>query len=377
MLKWARERANLSLDMLKSSFPKIEAWEKGEKSPTLKQLEKFTQKVNIPIGYLFLPAPLEEKLPISDFRTLNTSNVKFSVDLLDTVYLCQQRQDWYQNYAISQSLPICDFVASKEIKNSPIEVAKYLRKLLSFSLEEQMKATNYEEMLRIFRNKVEETGILLMINGKVGTNTRRTLSLEEFRGFALSDKYAPLIFINAKDSKAGQIFTLAHELAHILLGQSGVSDTLAGRIPHQNIELWCNSVAAEFLVPIHEMEEILTTLSNHLTLNKKIDALSRTFKVSSFVILRRFYDAGFIDKNELWVKYQEKLSQIKDSKASSDGGGNFYTTFPVQASKRFMQAIITSTLEGQTLFKETFQLLGVNKTSIIYNAAKRIGCMHE
>ncbi len=377
MLKWARERGNFSVDMLKSSFPHFEKWESGEKLPTFKQLEAFAKKVHIPIGYLFLPEPIEEKLPITDFRTINTANVRFSVDLLDTIYLCQQRQEWYHNYAISQSLPLCNFVGSKNISDTPIEVAKYLRELLSFSLSEQKKASNYEELLRALRTKVEDIGILLMISGKVGSNTHRLLSLDEFRGFALSDSHAPLIFINAVDSEAGRIFTLAHELAHILLGESGVSDVLAGHVPNKNIELWCNKVAAEFLVPMQEMISLIEPMQNHYTNDELADKISKYFKVSSFVAVRRLFDADIISESELGQMYSMMYARIKNNKQKASSGGDYYLSFPVATSKRFAQAVIASTLEGHTLFKESLNLLSVKKMETFYQAAKQLGVQYE
>ena len=103
------------------------------------------------------------------------------------------------------------------------------------------------------RREIEQLGVMAVINGVVGNNTSRRLSVEEFRGFALTDPYAPLIFVNGADAKSAQMFTLAHELAHVWLGSAGVSG-FDGLYPGgTEMEDWCNRTAAEFLSPAQEV----------------------------------------------------------------------------------------------------------------------------
>ncbi len=370
MITWALERAGLDALTLAQSktFRDIIRWENGELQPTLKQLEKFAKAVHIPIGYLFLPNPLEEKLPIADFRTLaGQKEVPPSPNLLDTVYQCQQRQDWYKNYAKIEDIPPITFVGSATIKDNPVQVAKAMREALDFSLQEQQTLPNWEKALQLFKKKVDDAGILLMANGVVGNNTRRVLQVEEFRGFALSDTVAPLIFINNTDSKAAQMFTLAHELAHIWLGESGVSNAQTGKIPSQKVEVWCNAVAAEFLMPLEATKE---AYNNSIDFDEQIQMLARRFKVSTLVVIRRLYDAGFIDKTTLWQKYQ-MLSN--SSKKSTGSGGNFYNTSTTRIGTRFMKAILGQTFAGHTLFRDALNLLGIKKTETLYNQARQLG----
>ena len=111
LLTWARERAGVEAFMLEDRFPKLTAWETGEAQPTLAQLEKFARAVHVPIGYLFLPAPVQEALPIADFRTVpGHASLRPSPDLLDVLYLCQQRQDWYRDYARINAFTQLDFI---------------------------------------------------------------------------------------------------------------------------------------------------------------------------------------------------------------------------------------------------------------------------
>jgi transcriptional regulator with XRE-family HTH domain len=226
LLTWAIERFGDQSDSLYEKFPKLEEWESGDTLPTLKQLEAFANAAYVPLGYLFLEEPPKESLPIPDLRTVGGKGIQRpSPNLLDVMYLCQRRQAWYQGYAESIGEEPCEFVGSARINHSPERVANEMRQRLAFNIDERREFSTWEEALRRFIAQAEEIGILVMVSGVVGSNNRRTLDPDEFRGFALADKIAPLVFINGADAKAAQIFTLAHELAHIWLGQSAVSDT--------------------------------------------------------------------------------------------------------------------------------------------------------
>ena len=167
-------------------------------------------------------------MPIPDFRTVANVHVsRPSPDLLETVYLCQQRQDWYREFALSMHEPTLDFVGSASLEDDIVEVAATVRHVLGFDVEERRGLATWTDALRHFIGQADALGVLVMASGVVGSNNRRRLETREFRGFALADPLAPLIFINAADTKAAQMFTLAHELAHLWLGQSAVSDTEA------------------------------------------------------------------------------------------------------------------------------------------------------
>ena len=125
LLTWARERAGLSLDSLAKKFPRIAEWEAGELQPTLKQLERFARAVYVSIGYLFLPEPPRESLPIPDFRTVSDRSItRLNVNLLDTIYLCQERQAWYRDYAWLQKFTPIDFIGKAKLADAPAEAAK-------------------------------------------------------------------------------------------------------------------------------------------------------------------------------------------------------------------------------------------------------------
>ncbi len=371
LLVWARERAGLDQFALSRKFPKLAEWEVGDSYPTLRQLENFARAVYVPIGYLFLAQPIQEVMPIPDFRTPNNERLtRPSPNLLDTIYICQQRQDWYRDHIRLTGLPTPDFIGSVTTNDDPITVAAAMREKLQLSLEARRQLSNWTEALRQLVVNTEEIGVMVMASSVVGSNSHRKLEVQEFRGFALADRLAPLIFINAQDSKSAQMFTLAHELAHLWLGQSGISNSQVADVVQQDTENWCNQVAAELLMP---MQATRQNFAEDLPLAEEIQRLAKLFKVSTLVVLRRLFDAGFISRNELRQSYQTELERI--NKLESAGGGDFYRTLGARTGKRFAKAIITSTLEGQTLFRDAFRMLGMKKSSTFYTAAQEFGVM--
>lgn len=265
-----------------------------------------------------------------------------------------------------------EFVGSVTLQDDPVEVAESMRQTLNLSIEERRQLPTWTEALRQLIARAEDAGVLVMASSIVGSNAHRQLEVEEFRGFVLADDTAPVVFINAADSKAAQMFTLAHELAHLWLGESGISNPEAGRIEDQSIERWCNSVAAELLAPL---EEIRQEYSAEKPLLETMQQLARSFKVSTLVVLRRLFDAGYIDQKTLWKSYREELDRIRKLDTGESGGGSFYRTLGARTSKRFARAVLSSTLEGQTLFQDAFRMLGVRKTATFYQAARELGVM--
>jgi len=368
LLRWARERSGLGLGSLADRFPQLEAWERGEERPTLKQIERFAQATHTPVGYLFLQEPPVERVPIPDFRTINNEHIEQpSPDLLDTIYICQQRQDWYHDFALSTGEERLAFVGSARLTSDVQTAAATLRSALGFDIEERRQLRTWTDALRRFIEQADALGVLVMVSGVVGSNNRRKLDPEEFRGFALVDDLAPLVFINGADTKAAQMFTLAHELAHIWLGRSALSD--AGPISSlsHDVEIWCNRVAAEFLVPLSILRE---EYQNGAELFGEVNRLARRFKVSTLVILRRIHDAGGLTREQLWEAYQEELARLRAIPRGS--GGDFYLTHAARVGKRFARALVASTLEGQTLYRDAFRMLGFSKLSTFHELGRSL-----
>ena len=368
-LRWARERGGLELGALKKRFPKLEAWEGGSAKPSLLQLENFAKATHTPIGYLFLPEPPEEKLPIPDFRRMGGAGQRRpSPDLLDTVYLCQQRQDWYRDFARASGQSPRAFIGSVRLGDDIVAVATTIRAKLGFSLEERLDLPTWTEALRRFIAKADSMVILVMTSSVVGSNNRRKLNPAEFRGFAIADELAPLVFVNGADSKAAQMFTLAHELAHLWVGQSALSDAGLFEQPAQKLELWCDSVAAELLVPLEPFAE---DYSLEAPLDEEKARLARRYKVSGLVVLRRMLDAGGLDRETFERAYKDEFDRLRA--LAKGGGGDFYLSLSARVGKTFAQAVAVSALEGHSSFTEAFRMLGFKKMSTFNELCRSLG----
>jgi len=369
MLHWARDRAGLPESYLRKRFPKLREWETEGRQPTLRQLEDYARVTRTPIGFLFLAAPPDEPLPIPDFRTMaNRTMTRPSPNLLDMIYLCQRRQAWYQEHARVNHFEPVEFVGTVSRSESVEEVADTIHERLGLDLEIRQHCATWEEALRAFIDQADQAGILVMCSGIVLNNTHRKLDPEEFRGFALADRQAPLIFINGADSKSAQMFTLAHELAHLWLGETALSSVEIAREEEQAVEQWCNAVAAEVLVPLHALDQAIQADES---LDDTKRRLARQFKVSTLVILRRLRDIGHLPHQQFFRAFEKEVARITEVQKKG-GGGNFYLSQAARVSKRFARALVESTFEGQTLYRDAMKMLGLSKVSTFHKLANKL-----
>lgn len=350
-------------------FPRFDEWISGATQPTIRQLERFASTTHTPVGYLFLDKPPDEPLPLRDFRRRGTSVARTaSADLLDTIYDCQRRQEWYRDFAVSTGAGEVPVVGALTIESDPVDGGRQLRDALAFPVG--TRGSTWSETLSRLSEHAEQLGILVMISGVVGNNTHRVLDPQEFGGFALVDAIAPLVFVNGADTKAAQIFSLAHELAHVWLGAPGIDDADPSADGDQTVEQWCNAVAAELLVP----EDLLRGRALGAVEPDDLDALAAEFRVSTLVVLRRLLDIGALDNASYWNRYEEESARLAEITASRPraSGGSFYATQPVRTSKRFTRALIADTLEGRTLYRDAFRLLGITKGDTFHELARRL-----
>lgn len=369
LLQWARQRAALEPDELAKKVglrPKrIHEWEEtGEL--TLDHLERVAEKTHTPIGFLFLTEPPALELPIADFRS--RAKEEPSVDLLDTVFQCELRQAWYRDRATTAAdeLP---FVGSAGPNASVASVAEDIRSTMGIDLQERSAAPTAADALRKLCERVESVGVMVMRNGVVGNNTHRPLSVREFRGFALSDRLAPLIFVNAGDSKAAQLFTVIHELVHIWRGESGVSDV--SRTTNRPAERFSNQVAAEVLVPMADFQREWRPAGDRVA---EVKRLAQFFKVSSLVVLIRAREADLLTEARFAELYEAEVNAAQNAPSRSRGG-DFYRTQRSRLGMRFAAAVIASAAEGGTSYTEAFQLLGVQKLSTFQELGRAVGVL--
>jgi Zn-dependent peptidase ImmA (M78 family) len=291
---------------------------------------------------------------------------------LDTIHICQERQAWYREFALVTGQPVLPFVGSASTRSTPTKVATQMREALSFDLDERKDCPTWTEALRKFIDQADRVGVLVMVSGVVQNNNQRKLKPEEFRGLALADDQAPLVFINGADSKAAQMFTLAHELAHVWLRVSALSDTTpvpVEAVPSGNaIEAWCNQVAAELLVPL---EVLRREIDPKEPLAQALQRHARRFKVSTLVILRRLFDAKTLSRRVFFLAYQLEVARI--AAITKGSGGDFYRTTVARVSRRFARALVESTLEGRTLYRDAFRMLGMSKTETFNEFGRSLG----
>lgn len=369
LFRWACDRSGRGEDYFVQRFPHFPSWLSEEVQPTYRQLQDFASASHTPIGFFFLPEPPIDVVPISDFRTVaNTPVGRPSPDLLETIYICQQRQEWYRDFARSMGESARPFISSLSIDDDEVAAAKQIRAALGMDFTANRQIPTWTDALRRFIELADAAGILVMCSGVVLNNNTRKLNPDEFRGFALSDDLAPLVFINGSDTKSAQMFTLAHELAHLWLGSTAVSDAEPAIAPDHDVERWCNRVAAEMLVPIAAMR---ADFNRAPPIQEEVKRLARRFKVSTLVVLRRIHDVGGLDDRLFWTAYRDEEQRLKSFPRGS--GGDFYLTQAARVSKRFARALVASTLEGQTLHRDAFRLLGFSKVETFHQLGQSLG----
>jgi len=349
ILLWAWFRAGCD----EGIFSQIENWLSGQKKPTIKQLADFSRKVHLPFGYFFLDEPLEERVPIPYFRTEGKD--KISLNVRDTIKLLQNRQEWLREYLKKSEYKPLNFVGKFRDTNDHKKIVEDIRKTLELPENWASEFKSWRETLEGLCSRIEELDILVVFNSIVGNNPHRHIEVEECRGFILVDEYAPFMFINNKDAKSAQLFTIVHELAHIWIAQSAGFD-LRNLLPADDPkEKFCDKVTAEFLVP----EKLFNKKWNEF---KDFEKLSKFFKVSQIVIARRALDLGKITKSEFFDFYnlyrEQEYAQRKQT-----GGSSFYSTQKKRLSLRFVKFVYQAVKEGKLLYRDAYDLTGLKGKS--------------
>ena len=370
LFRWALERSNKTVaDLSKQrDLRNLDEWLDGTKKPTRRQLEAFARSTYTPFGYLLLSEPPNvQPSSIPHFRTMkNDKPTKRSLDLEDMIKIIERRQDWARDYLIEVGAEPLEFVGCSSIEDNPVEVANMIRTTLDLEQNWAARHKRWDNAQRHLRTKIEDVQIFLSMDSMVKNSHKRRLNPEEFRGFVLVDDYAPFVFVNSADVGGAQMFTLAHELAHVWLGESASFDLHnLTSAPENKLELACNRIAAEFLVPT---EEIVRYWNEFAKLSDEpFEAASRHFKVSRIVAARRALDTGLVTSEEFMEFYNQYIREAhkirEQMKEKREPGPTFYNRALMSIGKRFVQAVIAAVGEHRILYSEAYSLTGLKSES--------------
>ncbi|TLQ40934.1 ImmA/IrrE family metallo-endopeptidase [Ruoffia tabacinasalis] len=319
----------------------------GEKNPTFNQLSDIARIINIPTGLLMLQEPIEIDNDRLSFRTFNSKNLEgVSAELKDTISEMELKQDFLRS-EIDYEI---EFVGKYTIHDNYMVLADVVRKYLDIS-KDYYKAVN-KNPIQFFRERMNNLGVFVFFNGKIKDDTHRNLDINEFRGFVLSDKKAPIIFVNQKDSKNGQLFTLIHEFIHIFLNIDDIFNVIeTDTYQFDPTEAFVNKVTAELLVPESEL---------NMYTNQDIESLSRKFNVSQYVIARRLLDLNYISKNkftEIIHELEKNYNNIRPLTKST--GGDYNKNLLFRLDQDFFKYVDNALKQNRITYTDAFNILGV------------------
>ncbi len=321
VLTWARERLGYTQEALakkRSEFRKIAAWESGDSKPTYRQLELLAKDLWVPVAIFFFPEPPQIPEIEKSFRTIGSEQF---AEIPPRVRLLLHKARAFQVglAELNEGQNPARRMLTRELAFSPddntTDMATQVREILGISLDDQFAWSDADTALKSWRKAFYAVGVTIF---------KDTFRDERYCGFSLYDVEFPVIYVNNSNTKTRQIFTLFHELAHLLFNTSGIDSDFDFQHPlsgeKQQIETACNRLAAEVLVP----DETLNTEFRHTDATiSQAKKLARKFSVSREVIFRKFRDRGLVSDAAYEAAKREGNSQIARKRG---GGGNFYRT---------------------------------------------------
>ncbi|MEN8169983.1 MAG: XRE family transcriptional regulator [Pseudomonadota bacterium] len=338
ILQWARETAELSLDeaarkiglatsRASSREEKLLQLERGDTEPTQVRLMKMADVYHRPLITFYMAEPPVKDERGGDFRKLPPDFSREQNALLDALLRdIKARQEMVRELMEDEdeALPL-EYVGSLSRKNEVQEVAEAIKERLDLSLEELRRCRNKEAVFKLLRERAESIGVFVLLMGDLGSH-HTDIGTDVFRGFAIADTVAPFIVINDNDSQGAWSFTLLHELAHLWIGEEGVSNSSAWA--DSQIEKFCNNVAGEILLPDKQLHGVNVNASMEVkAIAHVINGVSGTTKLSHTLIAYNLYRVGKIDLRqyqELSREYRRLWSNNKQGQQRSGGGPNYY-----------------------------------------------------
>lgn len=364
ILSWARERAGMTIAQvaakMKRSVEEIEAWESEDRSdaPTYPQLERLASDFyKRPVALFFFPEPPEEKDPEHSFRTLPD----FEIDELTS----NTRYKIRHAHALQLSLSeLSDGVNSAKKKifvdlhldavANPATVAERVREYLGITFDQQRGWKDPTAALKAWRDAVEEKGVFVF---------KDTFKQREVSGFCLYDDEFPIIYVNNSTAVTRQIFTILHELGHILLGSNGITKRDVSYIGQlegaaKQVEIFCNQFAGECLLPSALVDKAIATVSD-----EAIATLAMQFKVSRQVVLSRLISRGRVTQAYYDEKSKEWAAEY-DPTRGDDSGGNYYATQGAYFGERFLRLAFQRYYENRISVQQLAEHLNVKAANI-------------
>ena len=361
IIKWARERSGYTLQEVAKSLNRDDAtisnWESGAAAPTYIQLEKLADKYKRPVAMFFFPEPPHE----TDFvgqLALRSSEIE-KLDPGIRILLRQARARQLSLMELNMDANPAETKIFRDLHpqlgDSPTELAQQTRAYLDISIDTQAGWNSAKEALGNWLESVEEKGIFVF---------KAAFQNDSVDGFCLVHEQFPVIYLNNSRSSVRQIFSLFHELAHLLLGENGIT---RGINPvGEQIEVFCNQFAAEFLVPSGDFE---TRFNDSLYDDTAIEELARHYKVSRPVILLKLVNRGIFtseDYRQKTVQWTEEYESRLEGRVGgeSSGGGNYYNTHAVYLGYKFIELAFSRYHQGQCSMEELAEHLSVKAKNL-------------
>ena len=318
VIRWARAHAGFSLDDVRDTFKKIEVWEAGEASPTYPQIERLADKFRIPVAVFFFPEPPDVPPITESFRTLPEHELEL---MPPRMRLLLRKAKAYQLNLFDLTggtNPSAKSITRDLSFNTNVSITTMVRRVrqyLDVSIEEQSSWSNAAIASENWRNILANVGVSVF---------KDAFRIPNYWGFCLYDSEFPIIYVNNSSSKTRQIFTLFHELAHLIFHTSGIdtlNDDFIAHLPEdeKKIEIICNRFAAEFLLPEDVFDEAFAGKSAD---ENTAEELASQFHVSREVIYRKFLDRNLIDE----TTYRRAASRWASQRSQGGSGGDFYNT---------------------------------------------------
>lgn len=358
--------AQVHLETLPAKIAKnFELWEKKEKIPTFNQIEDASKATGIPLGYFFLQTPPAEDLSFIEYRTVDSVELTHpSRELIDTMHNMQLVQEWMRNQLLEEGISKLPFIGSQKGEINVVQFANAVRKILNLEIKWFKEVKDVRGAFLYLRTAMSNVGTIVMTSGIVENNTHRSLSIDEFRAFAMVDDIAPLIFINGNDSNNGKLFSLLHEFVHLCIGEDSLFNerySFDQRV--SRTEMICNAVAAEIIAPQALFAEAWQAEIRNVDAEQVIQILAKNFKCGTVVIARKALDNGLIDQSlyKRTVNLAIKLYSEQKKQQKENGGGDYYRTALNRIDQRFLQMLAGSVAAGKTLYSEAFRLTNTNR----------------